>query len=246
MKLGIYGCSFTTMHKHELTQHFAWYNLLARKLGGIVYNFELGEENKTYGRGAAPTFYSYNKFLENYHKHDINIFVISDPLKYTKLVTVNGVEHPISGVSNVEYFLSQTTDSHEINLLNAIKSWYLVSDEKFLYAVQELMIQHMEQLDNKIILIPAQKAWVSPDRWNKLFMHFGLWDLAHRQNEILEIPKSYKHGLVEKVDRIAGHFTEETNTFLADKLFDYITNKTKIKLPKNIPHRYSWDYYFDC
>jgi len=243
MNLGVYGCSFST---HNMVgAHLPWYNLLASKLGGVVYNFESKKEGITYGLGAAPTFYSYKRFIKNYKKHDLNIFIITDPLKYTKLVTLNGIERPVCGVNNIDNFILESKDQSEIELLKDIRSWYMVSDKEFLYTVQEIMIQDIERLSkNKVLLIPADLSWVSKKRLNTLCMDFGLWDLVYKQIECLRPNKNFTTGLQEKHDKIAAHFTEETNMLFADMIFEYIMNKTKMTLPKRIPHKHSWDYYY--
>ncbi len=48
MKIGLYGDSFT--ESHIPAQHFAWYNLLAKKLNGVIYNFDEQQEQLSYGK----------------------------------------------------------------------------------------------------------------------------------------------------------------------------------------------------
>ena len=250
MNIGIYGDSFAASPILSAKSHrFAWFNLLAKKLGGKVYNYETEQEGISYGLGASPTFYSYKKFLKFHRKHDLNIFMVSDPLKYSKLIEYKGELRPISGISTLEYLLQETDNASTKDLLNDIKTWYMVSDQEFLVIVQELILQDMERRSPNIILIPVWRDYFTPERWAKTFIEFAMWDFVGIQSIALGINgKELKPGMAvfnfEKPDTIACHMTEETSEYFSDLLFKYITTGEKVKLPHHIYQSQHWTHYY--
>lgn len=245
MKIGVYGDSFTT--SHIPARHFAWYNLLAQKLGGRVYNAEDDFYDYSYGLGGSSTFYSYKYFLKYHMQHDLNIFVASDVLKYTKLVDIfDSGPSAISGLNSLEYYINNPkTLPTSIDLCEKIKSWFLVTDEEFMWTAQELILRDIESKGNVIILAADLNTAFTKDRREKSVVKFGLWDFAHVMYDSLGIHK-LKTGitLTEKEDKIAAHYTEEANHALADILYDHIKNGIRMKLPAAIPHRHDVNYYF--
>lgn len=236
MKIGIYGDSFST--SHVPAEHFAWYNLLAKKLGGTI---------KTYGLGASSTFWSYKNFLTHHNAYDLNIFIASDALKYPKLVDMGGgVLKPISGINSLEWHTNLPTfDKGAKDRLEQIKSWILVSDEEFMMTAQELILQDIEKKGKTIILASELHTAFVPERIKKSVYDFGLWDVAKLVWNSLDIPYDKKSiTLEEKQDKIAAHLTEEGNNLLADLLYQHITDGIVMTLPNHLPHMHKYDYYY--
>ena len=246
MRLGVYGDSFTSSHMES--NHFSWFNVLAEMLGGKVYNFERGITDITYGLGATSTFFSYKYFLKNYEKHDLNIFVASDARKYTKLVKLFDEDYfrPISGLASLEWYINdpKLTDEDK-EMLEQIKSWFLVNDEEYMVMTQELILQDIENKgkDNVIILTAALEETFIPSRREKSDVTFGLWDFVHVIHNSLDCLSNTKRG-EERPDKIAAHMTEEGNRLFANMLYNYITKKEKMILPKFINHEHNYTYYY--
>lgn len=244
MKIGIYGDSFTSSTME--TNHFAWYNILAKMLGGEVYNFERNISDITYGLGAASTYFSYKHFLKNYDKHDLNIFVASDARKYTKLVKLfeDEPEKPISGIASLEWYLNDPRLTEEgKDTLDKIKSWFFVNDEEFMISVQELILKDIETKGNTIILAAAIDETFIPERRQKYIANFGLWDFVHKIHDSLDCRDNDKRGN-ERPDKIAAHMTYEGNNVFATLLYNYITKKELMLLPKVINHEHTYTYYY--
>lgn len=248
MTIGIYGDSFTKSHKQS--KHFAWYTLLAEKLNTTVYNYETNEED-TYGLGASSTFYAYKKFIKYHHLHEYNIFVASYAQKYPKLVRLTNEEDnlvPISGINSLEWYLtdpSVTAGGKE--LLNRIKSWFLVNDEEYMTTAQELMLQDIERKCGKNVIILCSNIEESfcQERREKSCVNFGLWDLVNLMYTEIGINHNNRERTHnEKQDKISCHLTETTNHVLADMIYNHINTGEKIIMPDTIPHKHTWEYYY--
>lgn len=269
MKIGLYGDSFT--ESHHPAQHFAWYNQLATKLGGEVYNFEWNKPGLSYGKGASSTFWSYKNFLKYHEKHDLNIFIASDPLKYPKLLPLFGYDQdqvPISGLNSIEWYENdpRLTDEGQEMLLQ-VKHWLMISDEEFMSTVQELILQDMERRSKSKLLILASDLQHGPaftsERKKNTFMPFGMWDIVRvmmrslgsvsEKNHFYNMESGGKFGTIpilpkleeERPDMIAAHMTEEANTWLANSLYNYIINNQPMELPEHIPHRFHYTKYLN-
>lgn len=248
MTIGIYGDSFAISHLQS--RHFAWYNLLAEKLNTIVYNHE-NNEIQTYGLGASSTFYAYKKFIKYHHLHEYNIFIASYAQKYPKLVNLTKEEDhliPISGINSLEWYIDDpniTADGKE--LLERIKSWFLVNDEEYMITAQELMLQDMERRCGKNVIILCSNVEESfcQERKEKSCVNFGLWDLANLMYKEIGINHSNRvHTLNEKQDKISCHMTETTNHVLADMIYNHIKTGEKMIMPESIPHNHTWEHYY--
>ena len=178
-------------------------------------------------------------------QHDLNIFVASDVLKYTKLVDIfDGGASAVSGLNSLEYYMStpHITETGK-DICEKIKSWFLVSDEEFMWTAQEFILRDIESKGNVIILAADVNTAFTQERREKSISEFGLWELAHVMYNGLGANK-LKNGIIEREDKIAAHYTEETNHLLANMLYDYIKKGVKLKLPNFIAHKHDVNYYF--
>jgi len=244
MNIGLFGDSFTTSTVEA--RHFAWYNLLAEKLNGNIYNFEDRCYLNSYGLGASSTWYSYKKFLQYYDKHDLIIFVASDALKYPSLVDIYEDDNPVpvAGLNNMEYYLrNPDVPPGGKEKLKNLMNWYTTNDVEFMTTVQELILQDIERKANKVVILAAEldTAFTSA-RKEKCCSEFGMWDLARKMHA--EVNVNNPNSQIEKVDKIAAHYTEETNNLFADLLYKHIMTGERMKLPEKIGHRHNWEYYF--
>jgi hypothetical protein len=251
MKIGLYGDSFT--ESHHQAKPFAWYNLLAKKLGGVIYNFDKHEEGISYGKGASSTFWSYKNFLRHHEKHELNIFIASDPMKFPQLVPIFGPDAgavPISGMRSLEWYKHDPMVTDEgREMLKHLESWTLISDEEFMTTVHELVLQDMERRSKgRLIILPADLTYGSaftPDRVQHSGIKIAMWDVARVAYRSLGHP-GIASVQQERHHTIAAHLTEEVSEMFADMLYKYIVHGEEIThLPNHLPHRYSLNYYFD-
>lgn len=269
MKIGLYGDSFTESHKPA--QHFAWFNQLATKLGGEIYNFEYNVSGLSYGRGASSTYWSYKKFLKYHDRHDLNIFIASDPLKYPVLLPIFGPDKdlvPLSGLNSIQWYENDPllTDEGK-EMLMQVKHWMMISNEEFMSTVQELILQDMEQRSKSRLIILAADLQhgpaFTPERKSQSFMKFGMWDVVRvmmrslhsvsEMNHFYDVVPGGQNGTIpilprieeERPEMIAAHMTEEANTWFADHLYNYITHNEPMVLPDRIPHRFHYKEYLN-
>lgn len=250
MKIGIFGDSFAAIPAMESNYNDVWYNVLARKLNGTVYNFEQNVTGLGHGFGASPTYWSYKKFLKYYKFCDYIIFIASDAIKFPKFVDLynNNKLLPISGIGSIEEYLKDKNMPQEsVDLLNKIHSWFIVTDMDFMYHMQELQLSDIERrVNGKVTIMAAQRetAFIK-ERIEKSPIKFGLWEFAkvlHKSTGGVMFPN---HCDLEKKDKIINHMTVEGNKYLADMLYDHITNGTVLKLPTFIKHEYTHEHYWN-
>jgi len=241
-KIAVYGDSFVTAF--DINKHFAWFNLLAKKLEGRVendYSLDL-----SYGVGGCSTFYSYKKFLETHHRYDFVIFIAGDPYRYTKTINYNNYPSFMSNISTIEHFMNdENSTSFFKENLQKIKNWFEVSDNEYQELMQELMIKDVEsKFSNNCLIIPANdKGFLNERLKNSNMLDFNMWDYCQVIHKSLNVPDN--KWTQEPPKKINCHMTEEANILLADMLFDYFTKKTKLKLPDHIHHNHSWEYYYN-
>ena len=97
------------------------------------------------------------EFLKNYTKHDLIIFAVTHPDRYTK--RFNWCDKPkniinngyISNYETVIDFKNKATNEQDKKMLTHLEGWYVVSNEVYNDDMHELMLQHMESLHKNII-----------------------------------------------------------------------------------------------
>jgi len=248
MKIAVYGDSYSVANWQ--CDKIAWYNILAEKLGGTVYD-EKGLIRAGIGAGGRPVFLSYKNFLKYHKNYDFNIFVVGDPYRYTKQYSLNNHEFYATNLNTVDYLLAQgEIDKKEAEYLTG---WFLKTDYDFLNTAHELMLQDIERHDPKVLMIPSHRKGTAIDgtigsfneeRMKRLNMDFGLTDLVRTQLDCLGAAPDW-YWKTENPERICCHFTEETNAWLANELFDYIKHNKKLELPKYIHHTKDYKYYYE-
>lgn len=242
MKIAVYGDSFTV--EFDATRRFAWFNLLAQKMGGVVENeFML---DSSFGIGGASTFYSYKKFLESYKRYDFVIFVAGDPYRYTKPIYYNNGTRFISNVSTAIYYMKNPNiTSYFKSQLEKLLTWFEVSDADFQEAAQNLILSDVaNKTGGKCLILPANDMSFNEEkRLHYNTGDFTLTDFCKVMHKSLRVPEGKMQN--EKIDKICCHFTEEGNNLLANMLYESLTNQTVLKLPESIQHNNTWDYYYE-
>lgn len=250
--IGIFGDSFASTHTES--NHFAWYNLLAKKLDGTVYNFEQNQEHVSYGSGASTTFYNYKKFKKYHKRHQLNIMVVTDSWRYPSPLNLSNFSNLFLGFNNADYYLrkeqSRLTKGDK-EILEHLKSWYMINDTDYMETTQEMILQEIETLCPNVLLLPASPETFNDKRKAKSITDFSMWEYHAVQLSELGIKnKLFKStgSLIqneENKENIACHLSLESNEVFAELIFNYLNNKEKIKLPRSIPHKHNWDYYYN-
>ena len=97
MKIGIYGDSFAA-HNGLGVDH-QWPIILGKNI--------TGSNITNYAKSSTSVYYSYKQFLNNYHKHDINIFLVTNPYRYTKPFIDTRREILLGSLHGVESYKKQ-------------------------------------------------------------------------------------------------------------------------------------------
>jgi hypothetical protein len=239
MKIAVYGDSFACSDPR--TKSFQWFMLLGEKIKADVVSF---------GLGATSLYYSYKKFQENHKNFDLNIVCVSHYQRYPTGIQVGAsIEYPNSLVA-VENILSRKNTSlslEQIDFLNHLKGWYLVSDDEYMIDVQESFLQSMECMNENLVLLPSFDRNGSFTEERKKKRNIGergsMIDFSHAQNKFWKDP-NLDDLWQENFLRTACHYTPETNKLVAESVYNYIFNKQEFNAPELIEQEYERDYYY--
>ena len=240
MKIGIYGDSFVEYNSagHE----YQWVTMLGKKIAdGTVTN---------YGLSGTSVFYSYKQFLNNYHKHDINIFLVTNPNRYTKPIIDVEFQQKIfigtlNGFEDYKEKNIKKLSSFDIKILDDIMGWYRSTDEEFAVTASELMINHVQELDNKVILFPCFEESFTETQYKKygISKEYVMFNYIKRAKKLLNLDLDV---LVSEVtSTIAQHLTPEFNEFVADFMHKkIITGIWDFSNFENIKLEHPREYYY--
>jgi hypothetical protein len=230
--IGIYGDSFTGYTSIPSIKYH-WSNLLAQEFNCDLVN---------YGRGGSSIYFSYKKFLDNYSKHDCNIFLVSEPNRYISPVSLSdGSELCIPSLSALDYY-SFVGDER---LVNELRGWFIRSNDEFNADMAELMIEKILLLDDSTVVIPCFNTSVSDKLRirlslgsdSSLMLYQEYQAAAYNVNNNILIDN-----YIENTNVVSGHFVPEFN----ELLFRIIVNRIKTGqwdwiVPKNMKLRYKFD-----
>jgi hypothetical protein len=239
MKIGIFGDSFAKGSPLCIDTH--WYTVLGKMLNADV---------TTHGLGATALLYSYEIFLKWHTRYDLNIFVVTHYERYTKpvyLASTGQEPHWISSYNQVENIKkTYPVNPSELQYLNKIQNWFIVSDDKFMKTAHELMVRDVLSKANNVIIIPAfhEDFSLNARLKEELEIKSSLWDFLIKQRESLGIHPERAEGWSERPEVIGCHLTPETNKAVAQAVHDLITAKKPIEVPDVIEHEHPVDYYF--
>lgn len=152
--LGIFGDSFADpYHGHDVEPTFhnlGWPNLLDTHVS-------------IYALNGSSIYYTYKKFIQNHHKHEKNIVIITNPSRIPIEPSDYVKNHKpwmlgITSTGMVDYLLEKKFISKQenIDILTAFKHWYdhlMIHSGFFDFA--SLMIEQMKRLRPDTIFIPA-------------------------------------------------------------------------------------------
>jgi len=242
MNIGIYGDSFAAIfHPCPLETH--WVYKLGKKINTPIVNF---------ARTASSTFYSYKKFLENYHMFDINIFLFTTPYRYTKPVVFENGYHPpdfFANYAHIENILKRNEQSdgsltkRDLEFLENLKGWFIVSDDEYNEEMQFLMLKEIISKDKNVILYPSLPASVTNKIKKEIDRDFDTNAIAWA-NKAGDFYNVKLGDYTENLSTIGSHMTEEVNAAFAEAMYNYITTGKKIEIPDVIEHKKELSYYY--
>jgi len=220
MKIGIYGDSFAEYNSNGHDNQ--WVVMLGKKIA---------DSNLTnYGLSGTSVYYSYKQFLNNYYKHDINIFLVTNPFRYTKPFVDSSQRElfpfgTLIGVELYEQHNIKNLSSIDIEILNDIKGWYKSSDQDFLITASELMINQVLALDSKVILFPCFEESFTDDQYKKYKIpkEHVMHNYVKRITTLLNLDADFNIWTREVLTTMAQHLTPEFNQFVADFMYKKIT-----------------------
>lgn len=227
--IGLFGDSFAGLD-HTPAKKYHWSSLLASHLGYDLTN---------YGRPGTSVYYSYKNFIQNYHKHDLNFFLITEPGRYIKSVnTVDNKPIYVPGIPSLEYCKTIMRPSDA----DALRGWFLSSDDDFNNDMTALMLDKVRELDNNCIMIKCFDRSTVGNCTD--VMPVDLYHLQRVQMKYFEEDVDLEMFSIndENHDIISGHLLPEIN----DLIFKIILKKMETgvwdcSLPSSIAYKYSLD-----
>lgn len=219
MNIGIYGDSFAEYN--SFGHNNQWPVILGKKFA---------DSNITnYAISGSSVYYSYKQFLNNYHKHDINIFLVTNPTRYTKPFINNHSNEILFGTLNgVEDYKKQNIknlSSIDIKVLDDLVGWFMASDEEFLSTASELMINQLLTLDSKVILFPCFEQSFTDNQYknHSLPKEHVMHNYVLRIKTLLNLNDDFNTWTTEVPSTMAQHLTPEFNEFVAEVMYKKIT-----------------------
>jgi hypothetical protein len=239
MNIGIYGDSFA--HYNPTCPDFNWTTILGKKIAGSTVIH--------YGLSSTSVYYSYKKFLDNYHKNDLNIFLVTNPARYTKSININNKELLLSYINSVEFYKKENIKNLspiDLQILDDLRGWYIASDQEFLTTASGLMISHMQALDNKVIVFPCFDNSFTIDQHKKYGIpkeHF-MFNYVLQTAALLNMDV-YTLNHLEIPTTIAHHLPPEFNQFVAECMYKKITTSVwDFSNFENIKLEHPKEYYY--
>ena len=245
MNIGIYGDSFAEFSKEASMFH--WSTIIKEKLNADVEQF---------GRPSTALFYSYNKFLENYTKHDLIIFAVTDPDRYIKVF--DWIDRPrqsndhIGTYGNVLDLKTHASNEQDKKMLSHLEGWFIMSDSEYNSTMNELMMKHMESLHKNIIFYPCFEKSFLPERYNQsefpkacaMFLLLMTQIKAIKYRGYTTI--SPLHCMNENTKVLAGHLAPEMNAYVAEAMLAKITTGDwKFSDLDNVKMKHPASYYYN-
>lgn len=232
MKIAIYGDSYAA-HFVNARKEIHWFNILGNLLNANIINF---------AKTGSSLYFSYNNFLTNYEKYDYNIFLVTNPFRYTKQVIIKNCEEHIHNIDAIDILLNRynnidkVLDNSEIEFLENLRSWFLVSDDKYMKSMHDLMIEDILRKHSNVIMYPCFRNSMIGKNYDSFMFNWTL-----RCHEFFDIKfENYS----DETFNMACHMTEEINIKFAEAMRDHIVTGKEIIMPKYIEHKHDLEYYY--
>lgn len=259
ISLGIFGDSYVTPSTNK-TRDYSW-----------IYHLP-GYKSTTYGMCGTSVFYSYQKFLEHHHKHEKNIFCVTESRRYPDNIIksdCNQIYATIPTYFQAEELLKNSLYKKSHNKIKILKDLYLYFDNDFLKTFNELMLAHVKSIRPDTLIISCY--WNFNKNHTHIFNSAGdnsLTIQSYQFNMIESILKKSKYipvspGPISKKDverhkiyydimikpeteNLTCHLSKEMNQLLANDVRNAlelnIWNPTPLEY---VPHEQDLSFYYD-
>jgi len=223
MKIGIYGDSYSCYHtKWDMGKKFnkhlgpSWVKIIE----------STGNEVTNYAEFGSAFLFSYEKFLQNHHKHDLNIFVVSCPTRIyikaldgIKLFGGTSVDMEYDKVKKLPFY--ERKNIH-LDILTSLKVYVrLYRDMDMDRNIQHALVNNLWNLHYNTIVIPGFDDSISQT-------NICLNDASRFEMKLIDEEKYNKKDIRYLNCLRKCHFSEENNEVLANLIFDAISKSKKI------------------
>lgn len=244
--VGLYGDSFATGSLPKLPNgeyntgfNFHWSKLLEKDFNWNIHNYAVS---------GSSIFESYINFLDNHHKYEKNLFVVTIPGRYHaplnfvnyKNMAPGDVQH-ITNLAHLEswYNINRGYLTEEDHILcKNLKGWYIMQDNTFEIITCQLMLENIKKIRQDTILIRVSEVF-------NIEENFPLYEIYKQQCRLLDFDWSGIN-MHENTSLISGHFTPEINKLVADYIKDRIISGSwrDWKIPDNFSFAENKKVYF--
>ena len=208
MKIAIYGDSFGTETPIFETEHpnlskvgTPWVSLLRQH-----YNVD------NYCVSGSDYYFSFNNFLKNYKRYDINIFIETACNRLS--IKQNNVFVHNHNIQSATAKLKDSTDNSLNNIYKASVQYFThLHDIEKDEVLTSLMRKEIERLDSNCFFI-------------KSFGEHGLFNITLNENKIWKVNPTYTKD-DKFLDLRYCHMTKENNHTLYKIVYDKILTKEK-------------------
>lgn len=241
MTIGIYGDSYGVKNNNP---YKLWADIVAENLNTSYTN---------YSKPASSLFYSYKQFLETNTQHDIVIFLVTLPFRYTKSIRLDVTgdrEYYISGIHNIDYLIKKHNNLSDADkrLLTSLKNWFCLMDDDFYKVSQKFMVDHIINTRPDAIIIPCFYESLTTEQYE----NFGLsgtnhfYYLTELQFKSLNMSMDQYHKYTDNFDILNGHFTPELNNLVGELLYKRINDGVWSAFPTDlIKHEFTYKEYYN-
>jgi hypothetical protein len=198
MKIAIYGDSYAKMPR-EKDGRKSWVDYLSEEF-----------DVTNYGYAGSNLAFSYQHFLENHKKYEVNIFLVTT---YGRLYVseLSSVGKGIAGLPTVEYQLKYCTNPNDRKILQVAHDYYL-----YLENVQQQKIMHVAMVKDILrhadtIVIPCFDAQSLVPNWE-----------GPALSAISQLDKDYHDITSFIIDKRPCHLNDLNNKIFASKIKEYI------------------------
>lgn len=231
MNIAIYGDSFACINTrfenyNEPSNNIGWPELLEDCSGYEVTNF---------AQSGTAFMYSYENFLNNYDKFDLNIFVVTNPdrtyikaLDGIRMFGVDWVDVEKNRIKNNEWYPKK--DMH-LEILDSVRvylrDW---ADWDMLKHIQHVLVNNLWNLKENTIVIPGFDTSIKQTTKN-------LNDCAFHELKITNPQEFQKYPLGKVINKKvvtckrSCHFSKENNLIIYNLIIDAIANKKRFIEP---------------
>jgi hypothetical protein len=198
MKIAIYGDSYAKMAREEDGRK-SWVDYLSEEF-----------DVTNYGYTGSNLAFSYQHFLENHKKYEVNIFLVTS---YGRLYIpeLSSVPKGIAGFPTVEHKLKYCTDPNDKKILQAAYDYYLyLENDNHQRIMHVAMVKDILRHTNTIVIPCFAGHSLVPD-----WVGLALSDISQLDSDYHDITSFI-------IDKRPCHLNDLNNKIFASKIKEYI------------------------